>query len=66
MDSTEKLEEERRLFYVAMTRAQRFLYLCHPWCDTNGIHGATLMPSRFLTEVQSSTASPFMEHWDES
>ena len=26
----ESLEEERRLFYVAVTRAKEGLYLCHP------------------------------------
>ena len=28
--STEEIEEERRLFYVALTRAKRWLYVCHP------------------------------------
>lgn len=45
-------EEERRLFYVAVTRAKDDLYLCMPAVrrDQNG--GAVfLSPSRFLLEV---------------
>jgi len=28
--SPEQVEEERRLFYVALTRAKRWLYVCYP------------------------------------
>jgi DNA helicase-2/ATP-dependent DNA helicase PcrA len=28
--STDEIEEERRLFYVALTRAKSWLYVCHP------------------------------------
>ncbi|MEY4178400.1 MAG: ATP-dependent helicase UvrD1 [Planctomycetota bacterium] len=28
--STDEIEEERRLFYVALTRAKNWLYVCHP------------------------------------
>ncbi|MGZ4150317.1 MAG: DNA helicase PcrA [Actinomycetota bacterium] len=45
------LEEERRLAYVGITRAQRRLYLCHAWSRT--LFGQTQYnpPSRFLAEV---------------
>jgi DNA helicase-2/ATP-dependent DNA helicase PcrA len=45
------LEEERRLMYVAMTRARQRLYLCH--AQTRMLHGQTryCMPSQFLDEV---------------
>ena len=45
------LEEERRLFYVGITRARRHLNLSHAWSRT--IFGRTQqnIPSRFLAEV---------------
>jgi DNA helicase-2/ATP-dependent DNA helicase PcrA len=47
------LEEERRLFYVGITRARRHLNLSHAWSRT--IFGRTQqnIPSRFLGEVPS-------------
>lgn len=49
-------EEERRIFYVAATRAKDELYITHPLIDL-GPRGATqllLQPSRFLQEVPFS------------
>jgi DNA helicase-2/ATP-dependent DNA helicase PcrA len=45
------LEEERRLMYVAITRARTKLYLCH--AQTRMLHGQTRynVPSRFLDEI---------------
>jgi hypothetical protein len=45
------LEEERRLCYVGITRAQRDLYLT--WAVTRGVFGVRTygMPSRFIGEV---------------
>lgn len=45
------LEEERRLMYVAMTRARQRLYLCH--AQSRMLHGQTryCLPSQFLDEV---------------
>lgn len=43
--------EERRLFYVAVTRAIEQLYLCHPATRTSGPETLLLSPSRFLTEL---------------
>jgi DNA helicase-2/ATP-dependent DNA helicase PcrA len=47
----EGLEEERRLMYVAITRARRRLYLTH--AQTRMLHGQTRynVPSRFLDEI---------------
>src|SRR5262249_18566895 len=47
----EELEEERRLCYVGITRAERRLYLCHAW--SRMLFGATDYhpPSRFLDEI---------------
>jgi len=46
-----ELEEERRLAYVAITRARHRLYLSH--AQTRMLHGQTRynIPSRFLQEV---------------
>ena len=46
-----ELEEERRLAYVALTRAQERLYLTHAWSRT--LYGGTQYnpPSRFLDEI---------------
>jgi DNA helicase-2/ATP-dependent DNA helicase PcrA len=45
-------EEERRLFYVATTRAKDHLYLCYPQSDYSRWAGfANLSPSRFLREL---------------
>lgn len=50
-DSQEELEEERRLCYVAITRAERNLYLTHAM--RRRVYGEELPaePSRFLNEV---------------
>ena len=50
LDPTQ-LEEERRLAYVGITRAERRLYLTHAWCRS--LHGSRQYnpPSRFLDEI---------------
>jgi DNA helicase-2/ATP-dependent DNA helicase PcrA len=52
------LEEERRLFYVAVTRAKDELYLCFPKVALKGGPSTLLMPSRFLTEVSENLSQP--------
>ena len=49
----ESEEEERRLFYVAVTRAKNELYLSHPLIRAVGAYGGDAMqhPSRFLDEL---------------
>jgi DNA helicase-2/ATP-dependent DNA helicase PcrA len=45
-------EEERRLFYVAVTRAKEELFLCYPLIGGGvGRDEAFFRPSRFLTEI---------------
>ena len=54
MESDEGEEEERRLFYVAITRARNELYLCYPLIRAGfGNSGSDAMqqPSRFLSEI---------------
>ncbi|HUH65973.1 MAG TPA: ATP-dependent helicase [Syntrophales bacterium] len=47
-------EEERRLFYVAITRAKDELYLCYPQASyVRGIGCMSQVPSRFIRELSS-------------
>lgn len=50
-NSQEEIEEERRLCYVAMTRAKEFLYVSY--CHSRYLWGTLRMqrPSRFLKEI---------------
>ena len=59
-------EEERRLFYVAATRARDELYLGHPLWDYGGCRPSTLLkPSRFIQEIPSASYTKWMveEEW---
>jgi DNA helicase II / ATP-dependent DNA helicase PcrA len=52
LDSNENIEEERRLFYVAITRAKDQLYFLYPAIWPNGNLDQRLQrPSRFLGEI---------------
>ncbi len=55
VNSEEELEEERRLFYVACTRAKDYLFLCYPVVGER-LRGRPLIrrPSRFLQELSPS------------
>ena len=61
-------EEERRLFYVACTRAKDELYFCYPLMDySRRMDNGYLSPSRFLEELKMSdsrgkAACPY-ERW---
>jgi uncharacterized protein (TIGR00375 family) len=52
-DPEARIEEERRLLYVAMTRARRGLYLS--WTRSRNLRGRALTggPSRFLGEMEA-------------
>ena len=52
------LEEERRLMYVAVTRARKRLYLSH--AQTRMLHGQTrfCLPSDFLEEIPEGLLKP--------
>ncbi len=45
-----EIEEERRLFYVAVTRAKKRLAICH----TRERNGKNISPSRFIFELKGS------------
>jgi DNA helicase II / ATP-dependent DNA helicase PcrA len=53
----DEMEEERRLAYVGMTRAQERLYLSHAW--SRMLFGSTQYnpPSRFLNEIPAALLS---------
>ena len=60
LDSDSAIEEERRLFYVAVTRAKDELYLTYPNLRLNAGYGEALQrPSRFLGEVPKA----LLEEW---
>jgi DNA helicase-2/ATP-dependent DNA helicase PcrA len=61
LESPEAIEEERRLFYVAVTRACDELYLTFPYMRLNAGYGDMFQrPSRFLTEVPAE----LVEKWE--
>src|SRR4051812_34290906 len=60
MEEVEGLEEERRLFYVAVTRAKDELYLTYPIVRFTRGEGATMMQeSRFIGEIPKE----LLEEW---
>ena len=48
-----ELEEERRLCYVGITRAERHLYVSHAWSRMMFGSTSSNIPSRFLNEIPS-------------
>ncbi len=61
MQSRQALEEERRLFYVAVTRAKRELYLTYPLCRIQrGVGAIPMDRSMFLKEIPDD----LVEEWD--
>jgi len=60
LDTRDALEEERRLFYVAVTRARDELYLTYPQMRLSGGYGDVFQrPSRFLQEISND----LVEDW---
>jgi DNA helicase-2/ATP-dependent DNA helicase PcrA len=63
LEASAAIEEERRLFYVAITRAKDELYLTYPLMKMNAGYGEMFQrPSRFLAEVPST----LLEEWSVS
>lgn len=62
LDSADGEEEERRLFYVAVTRARNELYLSYPLIRATPGNTGDLMqqPSRFLGEIPKE----LIEEWN--
>ena len=60
LENEEAIEEERRLFYVAVTRAEDELYLTYPLLRLNAGYGEMIQrPSRFLAEIPKER----LEEW---
>ena len=60
LETREAIEEERRLFYVAITRARDELYLTFPQMRLNAGYGDMFQrPSRFLKEIPTT----LVEDW---
>ncbi len=60
LENPDAIEEERRLFYVAVTRAKDELYLTFPHLRLNAGHGEMLQrPSRFIGEIPRG----LLEEW---
>jgi superfamily I DNA/RNA helicase len=55
---SEHLAEERRLFYVGLTRAREVLYLCHARSRSMAGRISEQHPSRFLAEIPPHLFSP--------
>jgi DNA helicase-2/ATP-dependent DNA helicase PcrA len=64
LERDDALEEERRLFYVAVTRARDELYLTYPNLRLNAGYGEMLQrPSRFLSEVPKALLEEWQVGW---
>ncbi len=60
-DKIESLEEERRLMYVASTRAKQNLYITYPMNIFDRHNGMTLSkPSRFIADVTEELAEEWL------
>lgn len=60
-ETNDGLEEERRLFYVAVTRAMDELYLSYPQLWQRAYDGEVIQhPSRFLDDIPD----PMVEEWN--
>jgi DNA helicase II / ATP-dependent DNA helicase PcrA len=67
MHGDEELEEERRLMYVAVTRAKQHLYLCYPINMYDRATGMVLSkPSRFIEGIPRQLLRPMqlVEQYD--
>jgi len=51
IDDPDQLEEERRLFYVGITRAKQRLYILHAFRRTFMGQNTVNPPSRFLDDI---------------
>jgi ATP-dependent DNA helicase UvrD/PcrA len=66
-DREDELEEERRLMYVAITRARKYLAVAYPAIGYSRQFGMTVnVPSRFIADIPRSLIEPWraeVEEW---
>ncbi len=60
LENDAAIEEERRLFYVSVTRAKDELYLAYPCVSYSGYGDPLQRPSRFLAEIPRE----LLEEWN--
>ncbi len=63
LDDPMQLEEERRLCYVGITRAERHLYVTHAWSRTTWGSSSLAIPSRFLSELPEQLVEDVGGSW---
>lgn len=60
VDDLDSIEEERRMFYVACTRAKDYLYISYPTNIFDNFTGYTLSePSRFIANIPETIAERY-------
>lgn len=64
LETEEQIEEERRLFYVAMTRAKRHLLLTAPLISSSYFKGASKR-SRFIFELADESINKVVHKFDD-
>ena len=63
LETEEQIEEERRLFYVAMTRAKRHLLITAPLISSSYFKGAS-QRSRFISELPDGSIKKVVNKLD--
>ena len=64
LDTEDQVEEERRLFYVAMTRAKRHLLITAPLISSSYFKGAS-QRSRFISELPDGSINKVVHKLDD-
>ena len=64
LETEDQVEEERRLFYVAMTRAKRHLLLAAPLISSSYFKGAS-QRSRFISELPDASINKVVHKLDD-
>ncbi|NCN45082.1 MAG: hypothetical protein COU63_00740 [Candidatus Pacebacteria bacterium CG10_big_fil_rev_8_21_14_0_10_36_11] len=62
LSGKERNEDERRLFYVALTRAKKLVIISHPETIVSEGNSKDVIPSMFLTEIEENDREA--ESWE--